>query len=1172
MSISQSVSKKLCSIIFLCLVFTAPLTSTSQTEKSETTTLDNSGSMQETSNFVPLDITRFGIMEDISMSQLKPNQRPQSDWIEHEKAFNRDLLKNTKFDVLVVPFQVQGYAVDRIGRSLITRYLSNRIASSTEAKVPSPTLVARALGENERSFDEKEIYRLANDLNVKTLILGYAGHNRDEKMIITLLVQLREKDEPLSPETNVIILNWKDIPFSDERPPSEAFLSYLDNVMSKLPLKVSRKPETIYLKKISELPVPETISDMVTGKSDSPVVSAYYMQLLGMLFPENTTGKEYLFERSLVALISVSPKSPDYALLKSRAFFYLHRRPSAVAALGKASTSEGKSLSALLNGNLPELKKSTDEIKSPFHKLMAQIELNDLRRSYKENVTDKDISDISVKFPDWELILKRRLLNKDKWDIQSNIDIKIKLDEVFPIPDFTADNIATSRLTMGESPVEGDEIDFSAYNHYHEFIKDKKWKFCCEEDSANLTERDYLDLLNEIAESNLLKKARLSAITRALPDEALQVIGKFDAIYHGHPEMAAIKSRALHDLSDKNRGQARENLKKEFKENAYNAYYWAQGQNGTAYEGYVFAVTEISPFPPAVYLYDADYPRRPYWAGMGKGDRAVLKQSLLSKFSDQEISESFKNREVDLLYTHDDFSILADIYKGLLSRKKQVKPEDKSVLENALDKFLEINRYRFIGHPDKVYFDAEHTEKQAYVEDKSSLYEQAIAQNPGIWESYMKLGMMYIQQGKFDKARTAFLRYPLFLDKERDSVKMSNKAAVAGEELLWVGAVDDAIPLLRLSADSETGSEGEMSSLVYLSLLGGNYPEAAAHSMERAKRYDSDFGYRDYLIFLYLMGYHKEASALFHTIDIQSTAIWGSVLIGQRIEGKTNEDIVKWLSQDTYIQKISFDRVGRHLFMTHFIDRPPVNTLPGIIKEFNWNAGKEKDKWEEIGLKSSKDIWTGLAEAYYAFRTGKYELAYETFKKNRFFDLYSNGFDNTVFPYIYISAFKSAKLEDFENWLSKKEYFKIDEFYSNLLMAGIDGLKGDHDKAIDHLNLASYRVPGTGSRPFYGWYQLVEICEFLFKETKVDKYRELALKWAKTHQRIQPMYAWAYAVEAKYTDSYADRTRALALALYLDKQSEHIAHFSDNEREKALEWLKLNNPFLKGSKQEKNLL
>lgn len=184
------------------------------------------------SEFTPEKGTK--VVEDIEMSRIE-NKPTKSDWIESEKALYHDLLKHDSYDILIAPFQVQGYAIDRVGRSLMTRYLSHRIEQSTDTKMPDPTLVARALGENSRTFDEGEIYKLANELKVKTLIRGYVGHNRDEKMRITLLVQVKDEKGSFNIDTKVTPLHWQDISFSDEHLPEDAFSDILDEIMSKLP-------------------------------------------------------------------------------------------------------------------------------------------------------------------------------------------------------------------------------------------------------------------------------------------------------------------------------------------------------------------------------------------------------------------------------------------------------------------------------------------------------------------------------------------------------------------------------------------------------------------------------------------------------------------------------------------------------------------------------------------------------------------------------------------------------------------------------------------------------------------------------------------------------------------------------------------------------------------------
>lgn len=88
----------------------------------------------------------------------------RSEWIEKEKALHREILLQGKYDLLLVPFQIRGSGLDGTARSLMTRYLDARLREGTKLRIPSPSLVARALGGYRRAFDQAEVYALANDL------------------------------------------------------------------------------------------------------------------------------------------------------------------------------------------------------------------------------------------------------------------------------------------------------------------------------------------------------------------------------------------------------------------------------------------------------------------------------------------------------------------------------------------------------------------------------------------------------------------------------------------------------------------------------------------------------------------------------------------------------------------------------------------------------------------------------------------------------------------------------------------------------------------------------------------------------------------------------------------------------------------------------------------------
>jgi hypothetical protein len=105
--------------------------------------------------------------------------------------------------------------------------------------------------------------------------------------------------------------------------------------------------------------------------------------------------------------------------------------------------------------------------------------------------------------------------------------------------------------------------------------------------------------------------------------------------------------------------------------------------------------------------------------------------------------------------------------------------------------------------------------------------------------------------------------------------------------------------------------------------------------------------------------------------------------------------------------------------------------------------------------------------------------------------------------------------------------------------------------------------PNTDARPIFTEYQFAEACEWLYWDSKQEAYRELALDWARKHQRIAPMYSWAYAIEAELAKAPPERLRALAITLYLDPNSERASRLPAAERQKAKQWLNANNPFLK---------
>jgi hypothetical protein len=1127
-----------------------------------------------------------GILPDIEMSRYQ-EKPPKSLWQESEKALNETVLKKRTYDVLIVPFQVSGYAIDRIDRALMTRYLSRALETSTDLKFPSPTLVMRTLGESSRTFNDYDVFQLANKLGVKKIIRGYVGHNLNEQMNITMIVQIRSDQEYFSPTTKSEKYEWRDITISDERTPGEAFASILHDVTARLQLTKTKK-KAIKATLDEESPVlPSDIRELVTDKSTSPIVRAYYLQLLGMLHPEQSVTKEQLFARSLVVLQEVSPHLSAFKVLKARALFHLYRRPAAVAVLGEPKSAEEHAVSAVLDGNLMLLEQSIKDIKNPLLNLISQIELFDLLWSYSGDQARSTSIDAIVKhYPGWEAIIARRVQHRDNWKQQTNLEIKKELDRLFPIDDFTIQNIIKNKLAIGDISIDDDDVLFSVYNHYRRLLEKQPESWVTNE-SATLVKRDMLDLMVSIGESNLLKKIRLRR-WQALNEDIISLADRYEAIYQGHPEIAHQKAIALSQISYTKQGQAQRNLREEASQLHQNACFWSQGQTGVAPTSCINNR-----------FYAADFPRRPYWKFSNDpkalSDRKYRGSQELTQRGTLYITlhdrTGLMNNELSLMYTQTDFSAFSAYYETLL--KLRMNDEAATLLKK--------NSHRFIGNTARTSFFARLAEKEGDIQKARALYEDAIASQPGVWNPYEGLSGLLIRQGDYKAASKVSLTYPLFVapkDGDENSsistVSLSNYAYDVGSDLWWSGYAEEAKPLFTVSAGYDTGSSAGMRSATFLAILERDFYKAAQIALTNAKRYNQPKNYNHYAELLHVMGYHDEAWSAFTQIQnrTNNTLAWSPVLVGHRMEGRTTDEQLQWLKKQPAGIQTSSDATT-YIFLINALDRVLNSNLSKLLlareeqirQSQNQNqpfisqnpkqqapaSPPQDNKMKEL-LQKHGDPMVPLAEGYTFLKKRKFSEAYAKLKVRFSEDWIRKDMFSFAMPYLIWSAAKSENVEGVDARLAEYKNALSDDFDYYLSKAFLLGSKKGHQEAIKNLKFARNHILNlNGVRILPEWYQLMEACEWLYEDSKNGGYRELLVEYARMHQTIRPMDSWAYAFEAKHTNSTADRTRALALTLYLDKQSERIEHFSKKEKTNALEWLKNNNPFLQAAPEKRNI-
>jgi len=515
---------------------------------------------------------------------------------------------------------------------------------------------------------------------------------------------------------------------------------------------------------------------------------------------------------------------------------------------------------------------------------------------------------------------------------------------------------------------------------------------------------------------------------------------------------------------------------------------------------------------------------------------------------------------------------------------------------------LQAHQDRFLGDPRRIPFLASVRAAQGDTEGAKKLYKEAIDQHTEAWPPYYNLGRLEMADGRYQEAQAVMMRYPAFSKAPAGSnrVEISQVANYMGSLLFWRGAYEEARPFFELSAGLQTGSEGGLASAVRLNLIDRNLRAAAQYSLMRAKHYNSTYAYRDYMSLLHLLGYGEVAWPLFEALLKKSEAphAWTSAFVGHRLQGLSDEEIVDWLKQEQ-IRSAPHPYISlpaRYALMALTIDRPPNHNVPALIAELSQNyqtyvyasghvtspsgvvLGPSRYNGfnlnrPEPGTKVEPEL-AFFARGYNALKEKDYSGARDVFVERARYYLSGEGtLGSYALPYFAWASVKSGPMEAMETYLSAQDVQgSLDEepvgFDYYLARAFVAAGQRQHDQALSFLHRAFNARPHTEMRPIFSWYQIVEACEWLYEDSGDGRYRDLALKWAKDYQVIQPMFGWAYAVEAKYAETGDVRSRALGITLYLDRRSARIAPIGEAEKREALEWLEDNNPFLKPPPRE----
>ena len=1126
----------------------------------------------------PAVLPKDDVLHSIEVKSGLTLSLPASPWRQEESQLFTDLLRTRPADVLVVPFEVQDRGFDRIERSLMTADFASAVSRRAQTHVANPYVVARALGEGERRYQTLDVLRLADAVKARVLIRGYVGHDGHGRLTLTLTVQQRTSTDHPWDARPAFRRDWTDLPFSDQDLPFKVVHRLQSEMLALVHLDSTgaspQPPEQHGGDSLPTWSLPQQPSDLVATQANDSVSAAARFAILAALAPQNyERTRERFAERGLLLMGNTSHKSPDVDFLQSYLLHLLHRRPAAIAALGETQSAATVGLRAVLDGNLDSLQAAVAQSPPPLESLLLEFELCDLELEYGGTCDHSKLpqaSSVARISRAWSSLITYRLTDVSSWDAQSNAEIKSLLDVGFPIRGSSLRDLSQAAVVVSDGYSDESAIDLSVIRHVRKILlSDNPVSF---EMSAIPDRLDYLELLEGLGESNLLKEVARTGFMQGRINDALQELRSYETVYAGHPYFAELRCRLLRSILNATPDQASAAVMQEFEQARFTAAYLEQGQTAISASVLNGSGRSSAPLNLLTDAYTQDFPIRPWWQPADGGSSPPQLMPFADSRDRHAITLAqlaYAETEIPPFYLEQPFLPLEDMRK--------------------------LFEQRFRGSPSAAQIMARIASPGSAQADPSAAYREAIRRNPGAWSNYSDLGDWLLQSGDVDGAARAYMSYPGFNSRRPDPadvVARSDDAFDAGSGLYWRGAIESARKLYEIAANNHDGSYASIASAGRLALLRGDLQGYLRASLDAAQRYHGPFSYRDYLSMLHAFGYHQQAWAGFNALTerFPQPEVWVSALVGQRMAATTPDQLRQWLLSEQ-IKHAHF--LGRSFSADYAIlwssmDREPPSDLPQLLDELQ---GPSKATVESDGLSTARPSWrqegaedllppsefrrqarrrapvgssvraerTLFADAYVDLRAGRYADAIRKFDELAAHYPLETVDERYVIPYF---AYASAKSGD---PLHLEEYLRTarvgGDFAAFLAEAYFAGLHGRKSEALHFLKAAFYNRPFENTDPIFSEYRYAEACEWLYNDTHEDEYRQRALEWARMQQRVRPDGAWIYALEARLLSPGPERTRALAMTLYLDPRAQVVESLSAKEKSDLTRWLEKNNPF-----------
>jgi hypothetical protein len=1106
---------------------------------------------------------------------------PPSAWSTNEMRLYETALANGHYDVLVVPLQVNQWAFDRASRSLMTAELTDAIARSQAGKVPDPYLIAKVLGEGQRQYSDQEIYRIADLVSANRIIWGAVGHNRDGRMAVTILSQIRPKGAVNAGRwtTSITVGRVDDIAFDDRLSPIEAFERRIPDLLKSIGIEPAARGNAGFTGTLDldELPASPL---RLTQAGDNPVRDAYTYLLFGSLTPSHMERtRERFVEKALLALSRVSPAAPEYRALRARAYMMMGYRAAALEALGVPASAEERAVRAALNGNLPEVRAEAAHEGNPLKRFIARLDANRIAADYSVTTSIQSLEAVkALKLPGrvWPVLAARAFEDWDAWAHFDNASLKALLDLELPIKGFGLQDLLQGAISAGDTGKLQTLIDLSVFNHAHKYVADHLpgWR---DLPLGRFNALDYLDLLSAQGDDNLIRQIDFLTRIQGAHAAGVRYADSIQSVYQGFPYYALLRSEAERLAADESSGAEREGLIKFAYEDVFNATYWEQSQSRISSQaltdlGFYYRVHEYGHFGN---FYYSDLPYHPlYMTWANGGDHATIDS----------------NGMAGLANATSEFGAVLEV-----AGSERTRPANEAVIADVVTQI----QGRFIGSPERGEFLAAQEVLRGNTAAAEVLLRENIKMTPANRQSYLDLGKIMLDAGQAGAATRVFLSYPGLNPRSKiDAVLRANTAYEMGSRFFSSGDLELAAPFYKIAASQGTGAGSEMAAAMRMSILEGDINGALQSALDRAQRYHDSRAFRDYLGMLHATKRSPIAWAAFGTLvrELQEPHIWETALVGHHIAGATESEVTEWAKRGE-LQNAGNQLSYATTYLARFgtTDRVPSETLASTIAEIDrpvWQFdvgarsvvrpdadGRYERILGPVGAITPEGVLpigafdhggpkhrvrselSYFVEAYRAVKLRDFLAAKQVFDEAAtIYDLASPGL-RYMLPYYAVAAAKAGDVAGIEQALSRIGR-KDQRFEYHLAQAALEGVGGRIGEAVESLKIARYRRASNEDGVQLTQFVYGDLCEILYQLTGRPEIRAIALDWVKSREKTEPWQSWSYALEAVLTPNSVDRERAIAMTYYLDPKSVHLSSFRKSEIADAVRTFGSFNPFV----------